>query len=510
MVMHRDDLAERIALAEEIQRRKVNPLVSSFWTLTTKSEHGGGAQRDFVLAPNRVRVAEGGNQSGKTWVTCIDFLLQALGMHPTRRWEATNGRTWKGWYASTTYQRFAEQGWKHWLRLLLFEGEDTGHLPTRRILAIGWDKKNPERPTFLKLRRADGGIAEVFVKSYEQGAGEFQSAEVDCLALDEECPASIWEEAQPRVSVRQGNIIVSATPVLGVEWLDQLRTDADTGEADVYHCRFDARDNPAYPQAALDELTRLWRNHPEMLELRLSGIPRSMEGAVYKDHCFTREHVCQPFEPPAEWTRYRIIDPGFRHCGALWLAVAPNGDIVAYRDYKGEEQSIATNAREILKLSKGEKYYRSWMDPSAARQRQQESGKRLIDLWKEKHVVATLAPDNAVQAGIERIWQLLDERGGVDGEHPRFRVSQACTHFLAERRKYRYRDAREKGDDVGDQVQKRDDHLMDCWRYAVSGGLHYVKAAKQLPPEGTVGRRLVEQRRAWAKKEKKKAAARRQ
>lgn len=145
---------------------------------------------------------EGGNQSGKTWTGCIDFLLDALGLHPSRHWygldpyaeiwiksyeqgpgafqsaglhrihldEECNekiyqeiqvrgvavpkGGPWRGWYCTVSYELFAEQGWNHFKRLLLFPGESVLKLPTRRILEVGWDKKNPERPTYLKLRRA--------------------------------------------------------------------------------------------------------------------------------------------------------------------------------------------------------------------------------------------------------------------------------------------------------------------------------------------------------------------
>lgn len=456
-------------------------------------------QSAWLRSTARERVAEGGNQSGKTWASCVDFLSQAIGCHPTIRWSPRpEAPTWRGWYATTTYELFAEQGWGHWRRLLLYPQESMHNLPTRRVLEVGWDKKAPERPKFLRLRRVDGTEAEIWIKSYDQGRGEFQSAEVDLLALDEEAPEEIYEEVQPRVLARSGRISISATPVLGVQWLENLRAEAEAGRGGVYHCRFPTNENPALAPAAVAALVDRYRDRPEIARLRLEGYPVALEGRVYPDRLFTPEHLCAPVSLPAHWLRARCIDHGFRVTACLWHAYGPSGHVVAYREYYGEEKRIAENAAAILALEKGETITVKWIDP-AALGTQQESGRRVIDVYNEHGVDVTPAPDNRVQSGIERVGDLLSEHD-ADGQR-RFRVFRTLDRFLRERREYRWSELRPKGDAGPDRPVKRSDHLMDCWRYLVAGNLTYAPPQPPVPPPGTVGHRLWKARRDALPKE---------
>jgi phage terminase large subunit-like protein len=485
----------REAVEAERALRRGDPLRGAIAGLTRVSTRSAGTQWGFYTAKNTERVLEGGNQSGKTWSNCTDFLSQGRGLHEFATW-APKAPTdnWRGWYCTTTYERFAEQGWGHFKKLLLYPGESVYDLPTRNILAIAWDTKNPERPLYLRIRRTNGAAAEIWIKSYEQGAREFQSAEVDCLVLDEECPDSIYEEAQPRVMSRRGRIQISATPVVGVRWLEDLRTAAEVGGSDIYHCRLDTRDNPAMDMAEWQRLEAKWAVRPELVELRLSGIPIAAQGAVYNDLQFTPAHVCEPFTVPDTWTRYLCIDPGYNYCGALWFACGPAGDVVCYREYLGHERTTAQNAAEILKRCGGERYHDRLIDP-AAMGRSSQTGEREIDLWIKGGVQVIPAPDNAVMTGIESVWQMLAERAGVDGERPRFRTFRSNIEFLRERRGYKFQETREKGDEKGAAPVKRNDHLMDPWRYGVARGLRYVPVSARPPTEGTRGRRLWEKRR---------------
>ena len=98
------------------------------------------AQLAAVHASTHTVLVEGGNQAGKTICACWDCIAYALGIHPVAKW-------WKWlpknqvpaiWYSTTTYERFHEQAWLHFQRLLLFPGETVHNLPTTRIKAISW------------------------------------------------------------------------------------------------------------------------------------------------------------------------------------------------------------------------------------------------------------------------------------------------------------------------------------------------------------------------------------
>jgi hypothetical protein len=160
-----------------------------------------------------------------------------------------------------------------------------------------------------------------------------------------------------------------------------LRKDAELAPASIFHCRLDARDNPQYSHDQVRALELLWANDPEMFDLRVRGIPRAMTGVVYSDRRFTHQHICSPFVVPEDWTRYRCVDPSFQHTGCLWCAVSPSGEIVAYRDYCGEDKTILENAEAIKQLSGNEVYERSLIDKARAPMRMDDTGERIIDTY---------------------------------------------------------------------------------------------------------------------------------
>ena len=498
------------SITRELELRSSDPLALAIEVCTP-------AQRKFVESLARQKAAEGGNQSGKSRTLAVDFLAQALGVHPTKRWHPPNpGAAWKGWYSTTTYQLFAEQGWHHFKSLLLYPGEEIPKRGerTRRILEIGWDKRAPERVKYLKLAREDGHIAEVYIKSFDQGRGEFQSAEVDYLALDEECPEEIYQEAQPRILRRGGQIGVGATPVEGVLWLEDLRARGEAGDPGVFHTRFATTDNPSLSKEALAELVREYKDYPHLARLRLEGYPVADEGRIYSDRVF---HLPGRIVKPHDiggWTLYRSIDHGVHTVAALWLAVAPGRKkITAYREYYGQDvepvigkgclphgdvTARATdggNAARILAASLpdgGEEiYHKAWIDP-ATQGSGQETGKRLIDLWRGAHVRCEPAPDNRVEPGIERVKLLLGEKAPDGG--PLFTVWEGCTNFLRERRLYSRQPKREKGDVGPLKPWKRYDHLMDDFRYLVAAGLEFVPYVQPPPAAGTLAREFWEER----------------
>lgn len=453
-------------------------------------------QRAWLLATNRVKVCEGGNQSGKTWLGSIDFLLDACGLHPSYPSRAAD-ELWRGWYATITYSMFSEQGWAHFKRLLLWPGESVHRLPTRRILEIGWHAKNPEMPTYVKVRRGEHEAAEIWIKSYEQGVGTFQSAGLPRIHLDEECPESIWTEVQMRGVARAGRVTVSATPVLGVPWLARLRTDAETHAADVFHQRLDTRKNPAASAAYIEDVIRTFRHAPEMIDLRLGGFPLALSGLVYPDTVFRPEHVVDPHGIMADWSKVRWIDPGWNSCACLWAAVGPRGETVVYRDYLGHEKTVQQNAAEILRLSGREVYQTTYFDPYYIRKHEESGGERLIDLWRKHGVPGQAGVEIGVMAAIQLVWELLQARVGMEGEAPKFTVFRTCADFLDERRGYRWKTMSDHADDGPERPLKKEDHLMDCWKGLAALKLSWRPPPAPRPAPGTTGELLWKDRRRY-------------
>jgi phage terminase large subunit-like protein len=488
----RPDLAEAAGLARRYRRLD---RLAWMWDRLTP------AQRAVVLDPAQIVVVEGGNQSGKSLTAVVDLLVRTSGQ---TEWTYTDERKRTQtaaiaqlpdqaltWYSTTTYERFLEQPWKHIQRFSLRPWESIHKLPSERVQHVDWIGGGKPKRIVL------GNRTEIAVKSYDQGPGEFQAAQLAWVAVDEEAPEAIWREIQARFlaspSVR---VIVAATPVLGVPWLAELRERAERGEGSVSHHRLRTLENPAHNAEAVAELRIRYRERPEELDLRLEGLPYAAAGLVYPDGLWTNAHWVDPFYlDPGRWSFYRVIDHGWRVCACLWAAVDREGNLVCYREYYGEERRIGENAAEIRRLSGDERYAAEWIDPSTMGT-DAETGVRVIDLWR-KHLGnrITEAPDNRVQAGIEAVGEALAARGGAQGERPRLRFFRTLTRLAAERREYRWAEVRERGDVGREKPIKRGDHLLDCLRYFVAGRPQHRRAPAPALPEGTLGRLFQDDRR---------------
>lgn len=491
---------EREAL-QEVILRAADPL-----RLAVEQLHDKG-QRQYFTSPLATKAIEGGNRSGKTWTACVDFLSDALGLHPAwnEPWQE-HWSSWVGWWATVSYKVFGEQTWDHFKRLLLFPGEAIDNLPTRRILAIGWESRNPQQPNYIKLRRPDGKIAEIYFKSKDQGRESFQSAGPNAIHLDEELPTPIYDECMARRPDRGARLTVSALAYNGVQYLKDLEEASEKPDAEVCHVRLDMRDNPSLNQKMVGVLCALYAGNPDLFKLRMQGFAIAREGLVYKDHVFTKEHIMEPCVVPAGWTRYLSADDGWHNMAAGWFAVSPpdetgESEIWLYREYRGQERIISENCAAMKGLSQGEQIRTPIIDRAtlgtAGIRNEDGTAARRIDQYN-KYTGWSFRPSlqSSVWAGIALVWELLAKRK-KDGT-PRFRVFRTCENFLRERRGYRspdVNDAEEQKADKPDNPLKKDDHFMDMWRYFVTANLRYVEGPAMAPAKGTLGAGMVERRR---------------
>jgi hypothetical protein len=447
-------------------------------------------QREAFNDERMTVLMEGGNQSGKSRTAVLKVVGYALELvedcHPDRDVII--------WYTTTTYDKFAEQAWRHFKAALLWPTESTAKLPTTRIESINWIKKSPESPCYFTIRRPSGKLAHVYIHTYAQGRGEFQGQTIDMAVVDEECSEEIFTEIWARTLASVGaKLVVACTPIEGEEWLDKLRKAADEGE-NAKHYRFNTLDNPTVSAVSVAEMKRMYADMPEQLELRLMGMPLLGSTLVYGDRIFTSDHLISYNDidiHDGKWTLNRCIDAGYRHPACIWIAVRnDNKQVVVYRSWRGDNLTIAQAAEQILELSEGEIYHHDFIDP-AVRQRSPETGQPEHNIWLANKINAAPAPDNKVRSGIERVWQLMSERIEIAGKKggvihvPRFRVVRETNGpWLEERRKYRFKDIVKDSerDAIDFRPVKQNDHVMDPMRYLVAAGLEAAHARKAPPP----------------------------
>lgn len=439
-------------------------------------------QRAALEDTHSIVVIEGGNRAGKTRTSAADVASFALNIHPTRKWLDAP----QIWYCSVSFDLFSQGAWPHLLNFLLLPDESIHRLPSTYIERVDWIRPGvPHRVTLVNG-------AEITVKSYEQGPAAFQAAQLDLAVIDEECHEPIWRELRARfMAATSPHIIVAATPILGVEWLGQLRRMAEERAGDVAHYRLRTLDNPSHnPQWIAGEIER-YRDRPEELRLRLEGIPYFAQGLVYPDELWRpiRREVEPWYVEPGRYTVCLGIDPGWRYCAAVWVAITrDDSEWLVIQDYMGRERTVEENAHAIQKMSAqfGGRIERTLIDPHAAQRHLEERGKRIVDLYREHGIKAVPWLIHEVEAGIQRVSDLLSERG-PNGEM-RMRVFKTCENVLRERRSYRRRAQREEGDEGKENPVKADDHCMDVLRGMYNTGLRFRTWTEPEPPAGTMAR----------------------
>lgn len=187
---------------------------------------------------------------------------------------------------------------------------------------------------------------------------------------------------------------------------------------------------------------------------RTKGVPQLGSGAIYQVP--ESDITITGFELPKHWIRCFGMDVGWNRTAAIWGAYDREAaTLYIYDEYYRGQAEPSVHAAAILQRGK---WVPGVIDP-ASRGRMQTDGSRLLELYQDLGLDIEVA-DNAREAGIYRVWELLSQG--------RLKVFKSCANTISEYRLYR-RD--EKG-----QVVKKNDHLMDALRYMVMSGIERAKA----------------------------------
>ena len=88
------------------------------------------------------------------------------------------------------------------------------------------------------------------------------------------------------------------------------------------------------------------------------------EGAAF--HEFNRKkHVIEPYDIPDSWAKFRACDYGYGSMtGVLWFAVAPDEQIVIYREIYVNKTTATDLADMIIEIEEGERIRYGVLDSS--------------------------------------------------------------------------------------------------------------------------------------------------
>lgn len=88
------------------------------------------------------------------------------------------------------------------------------------------------------------------------------------------------------------------------------------------------------------------------------------EGSAFTEFS-TRDHVVEPYDIPHSWARFRACDYGYgSYTGVLWFAIAPDEQLVVYRELYVSQVTAVDLADMILELEEDEKIRYGVLDSS--------------------------------------------------------------------------------------------------------------------------------------------------
>jgi hypothetical protein len=96
-----------------------------------------------------------------------------------------------------------------------------------------------------------------------------------------------------------------------------------------------------------------------------------------------RLHVCEAFDPPADWTRWISVDYGFAHpFVALWFArERPGGRVYVYREVSAAGLRDEQQAQLIVERSAGEQISLITLDPSMFNMRSEQQRPSIAQVY---------------------------------------------------------------------------------------------------------------------------------
>lgn len=299
----------------------------------------------------------------------------------------------------------------------------------------------------FRVKHVSGGWSTVEFKTYEQGRQSFQGT-ARSVWLDEECPQDIYAECLTRTATGDNILVMTFTPLkgptplikdfIGEKTISELTDGPIDDHRYVVQCGWD--DVPHLSEKIKQSLLASYP--PHMRDARSRGIPALGSGVIYPVP--TSDYLVEPFEIPKHWKRNYGMDVGNK-TSAVWMAHDPETKVsYVYTDYYKERAEPSIHTASIK--ARGE-WIPGAIDP-ASRGRSQIDGRALMDMYKDLGLKLTPAI-NAVESGLYECWEALSTG--------RIKVFKGCNQFMREIQSY-MRD--EKGN-----VVKKDDHVMDAFRY---------------------------------------------
>lgn len=183
------------------------------------------------------------------------------------------------------------------------------------------------------------------------------------------------------------------------------------------------QDNKFLMAADPDYIKRLEALPEKERKALLLGVWDAFDGQYFSE--FSRAvHVCEPFEIPSWWQRYRGIDYGLDCAACIWAAFDDMGNCFVYREYAEPNKVISVAAKEILDRSYNDDILVTFA-PFDMWGRSRESGATQAELFAKNGLLFSEVRQSRVDG-----WLNLHEWLRVINGQTRLHIFNTCTGLI--------------------------------------------------------------------------------
>lgn len=496
-------------------------------------------QQQFHKSRAQKVVIQKGNRTGGTLANMVEIARAVTGQDPHKKYPLTGGKAvvlgfgeshigrvfHQMLFAPGAFRIIRDKVTKQWRTYRDWD-------PAESILGQFGDGDRPDEakpsPPLIPKRFIDGRIAWVsrgdrvfsvarFTTGWELHAmnsagdpGQAQGFHANLYAIDEDLATGGWyEEAVGRIAACKGLLRWSALPHAKnhdlMSLLELAEQQTDMAEPEAVVIRASILDNPYQDRKGMEQSIASWKSMgDDVYRKRVMGEIVMDQVLMYptynrRIHCAIRregEQVSQvqkilmdrQGEPPNDWTRYMVVDPGHTVCAVLFFAVPPpelGSQKVCYQEAY-IRNSNASNFGEALDLYARDKVFEKFIiDMHGANITSSGDGIRPLEYYTDELVKRSLKSEQtgmAFAAGCDRIglredalrnWLAIER----DGQPTIIIVNERCPNLVREIEHFKKKTTRVGGHDIPlDEGNRRaNTHAVECLEYAAADGLEYVK-----------------------------------
>lgn len=378
-------------------------------------------------------------------------------------------------------------------------------IPRRYIKSIAWEKRSEK--VFSVVTFTTGW--ELHAMNSSGDPGQAQGFDANLYAIDEDLATGGWyEEAVGRIAACDGLLRWSALPHARnndlIELLDLAEDERVKPNPKAVTVRASILDNKYISKKSVEESIEAWKAKGEdvyrkrvMGEIAIDNIlmypnyNRRIHAGIRREG--ETESVLQKIlrerqgQPPDDWTRYQVVDPGHTVCAVLFFAVPPpeiSRQKVCYQEAYIRQATAAMYGEALDLYAKDKVFEKFIIDMHGAAISSAAEGIATLQYYVAELVKRRMSSEQTgmnFAAGCDEIkfreealrnWLAIER----DGQPTILIVSENCPNLCIEIERFRKKTVRIGGRDMPlDEGNRRaNTHAVECLEMAAADGLEYV------------------------------------